>query len=238
MIDAVLSPYRVLDLSDERGLACGSVLADLGADVIAVEPPEGSRARRLGPFLKDAADPEGSLTWLAYARNKRGLTLDLDDPAGVETLLRLAEGADFLIESEGPGVMASRGLGYENLAARNPALVYVSITPFGPDGPKADYAATDLIVQAASGAMALNGERDRAPLRAGGISAWTYAGIEAAGAALVAHFERVQSGRGQRVDVSALLSTNLAAAFTLLGGHVGSPRRAEVGPRGDLKRDP
>jgi crotonobetainyl-CoA:carnitine CoA-transferase CaiB-like acyl-CoA transferase len=231
----VLSPYRVLDLSDERGLACGSVLADLGADVIAVEPPEGSRARRLGPFLKDApdlkdaADPEGSLYWLAYARNKRGLTLDLDDPAGVETLLRLAEGADFLIESEGPGVMASRGLGYEDLAARNPALVYVSITPFGPDGPKADYAATDLIVQAASGAMALNGERDRAPLRAGGISAWTYAGIEAAGAALVAHFERVQSGRGQRVDVSALLSTNLAAAFTLLGGQVRNPRGTRSG---------
>ncbi|MFQ5699993.1 MAG: CaiB/BaiF CoA transferase family protein, partial [Myxococcota bacterium] len=225
----MLSPYRVLDLCDERGLACGSVLADLGADVVQVEPPTGSRARRLGPFVKDEAGPERSLYWLAYARNKRSLTLDLEDPDGREALLRLAESADFLIESEGPEVMEARGLGYEEVAARNPSLVYVSITPFGPDGPKARWAATDLVVQAASGAMALNGEPDRAPLRAGGVSAWSYAGVEAAGAALVAHLERVRSGRGQRVDISALLSTNLAAAFTLLGGQIGSPRGARSG---------
>jgi len=225
----LLSPYRVLDLTDERGLACGCVLADLGADVIQVEPPQGSRARRLGPFLADEASPERSLSWLAYARNKRSLALDLDDPAARETLLGLADGADFLVESEGPAAMAARGLGYDDLAARNPSLVYVSITPFGPDGPKADYAATELIVHAASGAMAVNGEPDRAPVRAGGVSAWTYAGFEAAGAALVAHLERVRTGRGQRVDISALLSTNLAAAFTLLGGQIGSARATRNG---------
>jgi crotonobetainyl-CoA:carnitine CoA-transferase CaiB-like acyl-CoA transferase len=225
----MLSPYRVLDLTDERGLACGCVLADLGADVVQVEPPGGSRARRLGPFLKGEDDLERSLYWLAYARNKRSVVLDPRDKSDRDKLLGLAEGADFLIESQGPGVMEAEGLGYEELAARNASLVYVSITPFGPDGPKADYAATDLIVQAASGAMALNGEEDRAPLRAGGISAWSYAGIEAAGAALVAHLERVRSGRGQRVDVSALLSTNLAAAFTLLGGRVGNARSTRRG---------
>jgi crotonobetainyl-CoA:carnitine CoA-transferase CaiB-like acyl-CoA transferase len=225
----VLSPYRVLDLTDERGLACGSLLADLGADVVQVEPPGGSRARRLGPFLKGEDGVERSLYWLAYARNKRSVVLDLREGSDRDRLLGLVEGADFLIESGGPGVMDGAGLGYEELAARNPSLVYVSITPFGPDGPKADYAATDLIVQAASGAMALNGEEDRAPLRAGGVSAWSYAGFEAAGAALVAHLERVRSGRGQRVDVSALLSTNLAAAFTLLGGRVGNARSTRRG---------
>jgi crotonobetainyl-CoA:carnitine CoA-transferase CaiB-like acyl-CoA transferase len=217
----MLSPYRVLDLTDERGLACGMVLADLGADVIQVEPPAGSPARRIGPFLKDEAEAERSLYWCAYARNKRGVVLDLDRAEGRAELRRLAETADFLIESDPPGAMAARGLGYEDLAAVNPALVYVSITPFGQRGPKARYATTDLIVHAASGGMALNGEPDRAPLRAGGISAWTYAGTEAAGAALVAHLERVRSGRGQHVDVSAQLATNLSAGFSLLSARIG-----------------
>jgi crotonobetainyl-CoA:carnitine CoA-transferase CaiB-like acyl-CoA transferase len=217
----VLSPYRVLDLTDERGLACGQVLADLGADVIQVEPPEGSPARRVGPFFKGETDPEHSLYWWAYARNKRSVIIDLENPDGRAALRRLAEGADFLVESDEPGAMAARGLGYEELASLNPALVYVSISPFGQRGPKARYAATDLVVQASSGGMILAGDRDRAPLRAGGISAWSYAGAEAAGAALVAHHERVRSGRGQHVDVSAQLATNLSAGFTLLSGRIG-----------------
>jgi crotonobetainyl-CoA:carnitine CoA-transferase CaiB-like acyl-CoA transferase len=217
----VLSPYRVLDLTDERGLACGQVLADLGADVIQVEPPEGSPARRVGPFFKGETDPEHSLYWWAYARNKRSVIIDLENPDGRGALRRLAEGADFLVESDEPGAMAARGLGYEELASLNPALVYVSISPFGQRGPKARYAATDLVVQASSGGMILAGDRDRAPLRAGGISAWSYAGAEAAGAALVAHHERVRSGRGQHVDVSAQLATNLSAGFTLLSGRIG-----------------
>jgi crotonobetainyl-CoA:carnitine CoA-transferase CaiB-like acyl-CoA transferase len=232
----VLSPYRVIDLTDERGLACGMVLADLGADVIQVEPPEGSRARRVGPFFKGEADPERSLYWWAYARGKRSLVVDVDRPEGQATLKRLARGADFLIESDEPGAMTARGLGYAELASLNPSLVYVSITPFGRHGPKAGYAATDLIVQAAAGGMILAGDPDRPPLRAGGVSAWTYAGAEAAGAALVAHQERVRSGRGQHVDVSAQLATNLSAGFTLLSGRIGqsptvrSGSTVKVGP--------
>jgi crotonobetainyl-CoA:carnitine CoA-transferase CaiB-like acyl-CoA transferase len=125
--------------------------------------------------------------------------------------------------------MEARGLGPDELGRANPALVHVSITPFGSDGPAARFAATDLIVHAASGGMLLNGEPDRAPLRPGGVSAWTYAGVEAAGAALVAHFERVRSGRGQHVDVSAQLSTGLAAAFTLLAERIGAPRTRRSG---------
>jgi crotonobetainyl-CoA:carnitine CoA-transferase CaiB-like acyl-CoA transferase len=226
----MLSPYRVLDLCDERGLACGQVLADLGADVIQIEPPSGSPARRIGPFYKGEAHPERSLHWWAFARNKRSVALDLDTREGQRALRRLVEGADFLVESETPGTMAARGLGYDDLAALNPRLVYVSITPFGQDGPKARYAATDLVVQAAAGSMILSGHPDRAPLRTAGVSAFSYAGAEAAGALLIAHQERLRSGRGQHVDVSAQLSANLAAGFTLLSSQIGqSPTRRSGG---------
>ena len=127
----MLSPYRVLDLTNERGLLCGQMLADLGADVVAIEPPEGSSARRLGPFAGDEPDPERSLYWWAYARNKRSITLDITTAKGRDRLLELAADADFLIESEVPGRMAELGLGYDDLAAANPALVYVSTAPSG-----------------------------------------------------------------------------------------------------------
>ena len=151
----MLGPYRVLDLSDERGLLCGHILAGLGADVILVEPPGGSPARRSPPLLD--ADGETSLLWAAYARNRRSIELDLDSPDGQQELRRLAASADILIESAAPGVMAARGLGYADLAGVNPGLVHVSITPFGQDGPKARYLATDLIVAASSGTLHIAG---------------------------------------------------------------------------------
>ena len=148
----MLSPYRVIDLSNEMGILCGQMLADLGADVIQVEPPGGSSARQTGPWLDDVPGPERSLFWWAYARNKRSLVIDFDDPSEIEVLRQLATGADFWIESEQPGRLAAIGLGYEDLAALNPGLVYVSITPFGQTGPKAHWQATDLTQIAAGGA--------------------------------------------------------------------------------------
>ena len=135
----MLSPYRVLDLTNERGLLCGQILGDLGADVIKIEPPGGSSARKLGPFFQDQPDPNRSLYWWSYNRNKRGITLDVTRAEGREILLRLAKDAHFLIESDSPGYLGSLGLGYQELAAKNPALIGVSITPFGQDGPKANY---------------------------------------------------------------------------------------------------
>lgn len=126
-------------------------------------------------------------------------------------LRRLAEGAHFLIESDDPGRLAEHGFGYEDLAKVNPALIYVSITPFGQDGPKAGYAATDLIVEAAGGNLAMQGDDDRPPVRVAVPQAFLHAGAEAAGAALIAHQERQRSGRGQHVDVSAQQAVNLAA---------------------------
>ena len=127
----MLAPYRVLDLTTERGLLCGQILADLGADVIKIEPPGGSSARKLGPFYQDQEDAENSLYWWAYNRNKRGITLDITRSEGQNLLRRLAQDAKFLIESDNPGTLAQYGLSYDELAADNPGLIYVSITPFG-----------------------------------------------------------------------------------------------------------
>ena len=212
----MLSPYRVLDLTNERGLLCGQMLADLGADVIQIEPPGGSSARRIGPFAKDERDPERSLFWWAYARNKRGVVLDLESEAGRERLRKLAAGADFLIESGTPGRMATLGLGYEDLAAVNPALVYVSITPFGQEGPKAGWADSDLILMAAGGHAYLSGEAERPPVRLRVPQAHAHAGADAAVGALIAHAERKRSGRGQHVDISTQQSVTLATMFRIL----------------------
>jgi crotonobetainyl-CoA:carnitine CoA-transferase CaiB-like acyl-CoA transferase len=151
-------------------------------------------------------------------------------------LHRLVANADFLIESETPGVQAARGLDYDALAMLNPGLVYVSITPFGQTGPKALWADADLVLMAAGGPLRLTGDEDRAPLRVSVPQAYAHAAAEAAGAALVANHERQRSGRGQHVDVSAQQAVTLATQSYLLAAKVGFPdaRRiaggAGVGP--------
>ncbi len=220
----MLSPYRVLDLTTQRGLLCGQILADLGADVIHVEPPGGAAARRLGPFAGDVPHPDRSLFWWAQTRNQRSITLDLDAPDGRDILHRLAAGAHFLIESDDPGAMAARGLGAAALLARNPALVYVSITPFGQDGPKARWAASDLVLLAAGGPLFLTGDDDRPPIRLPVPQAWFHAAAEAAVGALVAHHARQRTGRGQHVDVSAQQAVALATQSYILCAAVRAPQ--------------
>ncbi len=217
----MLSPYRVLDLTNERGLLCGQILGDLGADVIKVEPPGGSPAREIGPFYEDEPHPDRSLYWWAYNRNKRAITLDIDAAEGRDLLRRLVEGAHFFVESGMPGFLAARGLGYEDLAAINPGLVYVSITPFGQDGPKAGYAESDLIIIAAGGPLMLTGDHDRPPVRVSLRQAYEHAGAEAAVAALIAHHERQRSGRGQHVDVSAQQAVAQATQSRILDDTIG-----------------
>jgi crotonobetainyl-CoA:carnitine CoA-transferase CaiB-like acyl-CoA transferase len=212
----VLTPYRVLDLSDEQGLLCGQILADFGADVIRIEPPGGSTARRVGPFAGDEPGLERSLYWWAYARNTRSVVLDVEAPGDREALLALVAGADFLIESARPGRMAELGLGYPELSGLNPGLVYVSISPFGQTGPKADWLASDLVSMAAGGHAFLTGETDRAPLRVSVPQAHGHAATDAAVGALVAHFARRQTGRGQHVDISTQQSVTLATMFRSL----------------------
>ena len=218
---AMLSPYRVLDLTHESGLLCGQILADLGADVIQVEPRAGSSARGVGPWRGDEPGLERSLFFAAYVRNKRGIALDLDTAADLEELLRLVAGSDFLIESERPGRMAELGLGYDDLAAIQPGLVYVSITPFGQTGPKARWLGTDLTQMAAGGFAYLSGEAGDPPTRISVPQAHAHAGADAAVGALIAHAERKRSGLGQHVDVSHQQSLTLANMYRTLDAAVG-----------------
>jgi crotonobetainyl-CoA:carnitine CoA-transferase CaiB-like acyl-CoA transferase len=217
----MLSPYRVLDLCGERAMLCGEILGDLGADVILVEPPGGAAARRIGPFWRDAPDPEHSLEFWAWSRNKRSVVLDLDSRAGQQALRDLARRADILIESEAPGALARRGLGYADLAGVNPALIYVSITPFGQDGPKAHWADSDLVLMAAGGPLAMAGDQDRPPVRMSVPQAYHHAAADGALGALVALHERLRSGRGQHVDVSAQQSVTACTQANVLAAAVG-----------------
>jgi len=217
----VLSAYRVLDLTTERGLLCGQILGDLGADVIKIEPPGGSPARRLGPFYQDQPHPDRSLLWWAYNRNKRSITLDITTNEGKELLRRLVATAHFLLESDNPGVMAQLGLGYHELASINPELIYVSISAFGQDGPKANYADSDLVILAASGPLILYGDSDRAPLRLSVPQAYLHACLEGAIAALLANHERHRSGLGQYIDVSAQQAVALATQAYILAAPYG-----------------
>ena len=198
----MLSPYRVLDLTDARAELGPLVLAGLGADVIKVEPPGGSTSRLATPL--DPALPPGlqSLHFHAFNRGKRSVTLDLDREPARDQFLHLVAGADFVFENAAPGAMAARGLGFEALRAVNPRLVYVAITPFGQDGPYAHHLATDLTLAAMGGMMALNGDADRRPVRITVPQTWYHGAAESAVAAMVAHWRRLGSGEAQFVDVS------------------------------------
>ena len=200
----MLSSLRVIDVSDQRGQLVGQIMADLGAEVILVEPPGGSPSRAIGPFVDGyEGDPENSLWFWSYNRGKRSVVLDLDAAGDRARFLELVKGADLLVESGNPGVMEARGLGPAALGELNPALVYTSITPFGQDGPKAEWAATDLTVVAAGMQMSLMGDEDRPPLRIPLDQGFLHASAEAAAASLIALHERRTSGLGQFVDVSA-----------------------------------
>ena len=224
----LLGPYRVLDLTNERGLLCGQILGDLGADVVKVEPPGGSAARGIGPFYEDRPHPDRSLSWWGFNRNKRGITLDLERAEGGAILRRLVERADVLIESEMPGTLARGGLGYDDLAKLNPRLIYVSITPFGQTGPKATWADADVVILAAGGPLSVTGDDDRPPVRVTVPQAYSHAAAEAAGAALIALHERHRSGLGQHVDVSAQQAVAMATQSNILSAAVGFPELTRV----------
>ncbi|MDH3681668.1 MAG: CoA transferase [Acidimicrobiia bacterium] len=218
----MLGNLRVLDLTDERGQLASHILRCLGAEVILVEPPGGTRARAMGPFGGDEPGPERSLQFWAHNRGKKSVVIDLETVEGQDELLALAVGADLLFELGQPGDMAAKGLGPDDLAEVNPSLVYTSISPFGATGPRANWVASDLTVLAASGPLSLTGDRDRPPVRFGPApQGWYHASIEAAGAALVALHERQHtSGLGQHVDVSAQQAANQVAASQMLSHHL------------------
>ena len=212
----MLEPYRVLDLTDVRGQVAGMMLGDLGADVVRVEAPEGSAARRAGPRLPDGPEAERSLSFAAYDRNKRSVVLDLDLPSGRASFLALVEGADFVLDSGPPALLDTAGLGHERLLEANPTLVHVRVTPFGIDGPAADRLASDLTLAALGGPLCLQGDPDRPPVRISVRQAWRHAGAEAAVAALIGHARMRTTGKGVFADVSA----QTAMTWTMLQASV------------------
>jgi benzylsuccinate CoA-transferase BbsE subunit len=197
-----LQPYRVLDCTRAIGWTCGKLLADLGADVIKVEPPGGDPDRRIGPFYRHVPHPERSLAWFAANTNKRGITLDVETSDGQALWRTLTRTADFVLESFPPGYLERLGLGFQDSSRLNPRLIWTAITPFGQSGPFANYRATDLGGMALGGLMSLCGEPDRQPVRMHPAQGYLHAGLQAAVGTLLAHQFRVRTGEGQFVDVS------------------------------------
>ncbi len=200
-----LSGYRILDLAQEPGFLAGKLLAELGADVIKVEPPQGDPARRRGPFVGATLDPERSVLWLALNTSKRGLTLDLTQSRGREIFYRLCRSADAVLETAGPSEphgLASLGVSYDSLHAENARLVICNLSPFGLTGPYRSDRGSDLISVATGGNMYPTGNPERPPVRCSMPVSHYHGGIEAAVAVVFALWGRENSGHGQVVDVS------------------------------------
>ncbi len=210
-LDGALEGLRILELPGPYGRYAGKLLADFGADVILVEPPGGAADRRAGPFIDDADNPAHSLTFAYFNTSKRGLALDLDDPDDRGTFLRLADGCDAVLDGTGEvGAMAARGLGPDVLRARNPRLVYTSVSAFGADGPYANHAASDTTIMALGGLLSLGGYANGQPVRAFGDQALLAAGQFAAVGTMLALLGAEETGEGQFVDVSAQQSVVMA----------------------------
>ena len=187
------------------------ILADLGADVIKVEPaPEGEMVRKWGPFKNGI-----SVYYLSIHRNKRSLAVNFRDPRGLDLIREMAGGADILVENFKPGVMREMGLDYAALAARNPRLVFASITGFGSSGPYGDWPGVDQIAQGMSGLMSLTGHTETGPTRVGIAIGDVVAGMWAALGCEAAIIQRHATGRGQLVETS--LIAGLIGLLTLQG---------------------
>lgn len=198
--EGFLRPYRVLDLCDHRGLLAGHMLAQMGADVVQVEPERGNPARQLAPFAQDWPDGDQSLFWATYAAGKRSIVVD---PGRDEALWeRLLQSADLLIESFTPAQGRPSWLDPRVLAERHPHLIHVSITPFGLEGSKHDWPDSEITLWAAGGPLWLTRGHDDRPLRISVPQAYLHAGATAASAALIALADRTRTGLGQHVDLA------------------------------------
>jgi crotonobetainyl-CoA:carnitine CoA-transferase CaiB-like acyl-CoA transferase len=205
---AALDGLRVIDVTTHlSGPYCSMLLADMGADVIKVERPDGGdEARRMPPFVNGESAP-----FMLFNRNKRGVVLDLKTPPGQDACRRLAAGADMFLENMKPGTVTRLGLGYEELTRGNPRLIYCSISGFGQTGPYRERGGFDLVAQGMSGLMSITGEEDGPPLRVPIPISDLCGGMFAALGILSALAARQRTGRGQWVDAS-LLETPIALA--------------------------
>lgn len=202
MAPFALNGVRVLDITQVMaGPFCCMLLADMGADVVKIEKPKGGDdSRRMGPPFINGE----SAAFLAVNRNKRSLVLDLKHPEGKAILRRLADRADALVENFRPGTMESLGLGYAELSADHPELIYCSISGFGQTGPYRNRGGFDLVTQGMSGLMSITGYPDQPPVKVGVPLTDLNAGMYAAYGVLCAYIHRLRTGKGQMVDTSLL----------------------------------
>ena len=238
---SALTGIKVLDLSHHiAGPYCAKLLADLGADVVKVERPDtGDPARRMAPFYHDVEDHEHSLLFLYLNTGKRSITLDLKSERGREIVRRLAAESDLVVENFSPRVMPSLGLGYEELRSLNRRLVMVSISNFGQTGPYRDYKATEIVEYALGGLMYLMGSNGKEPLKHALHQAQFKAGINAAGAALIALYGARMNGRGRHVDLS--IQECVASSLrdtTSVYTYMGAIRWRQPDHPGDIPRSP
>jgi len=205
-----LDGVRVLDCSQIlAGPFCSMLLADMGADVIKIEKPNGGDdTRRMGPPFIDTE----SAAFLAMNRNKRSIVLNFKEPSGIEAMKKLVESADIMIENYRTGVMERLGLGYEDLKAINPGIIYCSISGFGRTGPYAKRGGYDLIAQAMSGIMSFTGVPDTPPVKAGVPIADMNAGMFSVYGILTAYINKLKTGEGQYLEISLL---EAALAYTV-----------------------
>jgi crotonobetainyl-CoA:carnitine CoA-transferase CaiB-like acyl-CoA transferase len=216
-----LTGMRILELSNERISLAGKLMADMGADLILIEPPGGDALRQCPPFLDDQPGEDSSLQWWHYHTSKRGMTLDLDDAKDRETFKRLVKTADVLIESEPRGRLAALDIDYVQLALLKPDLVHVAMTPFGRNDPKSDLPVTDLTLMAGGGPPWNCGYDDHSmpPVRGSGNQGYHTGCHFAVMSALTAILHREISGEGQFVDVSMHAAANItteAGSYTWL----------------------
>src|SRR6266704_1653111 len=194
-----LQGIRVIDLTRVlAGPFATQSLGDLGAEILKIEPPGGGdETRRFPPFLAGE-----SHYFLGISRNKKSLVIDLQQEAGADLLRRLVAGADILVETYRPGVMDRLGLGYAQLAALNPRLIYCAISGFGLTGPLSDKPSFDIVTQALTGALSINGERGHMPVKLGIPLGDMVGGVFGPIAILAALHERTLTGRGRLIDIS------------------------------------
>jgi crotonobetainyl-CoA:carnitine CoA-transferase CaiB-like acyl-CoA transferase len=217
-----LDGLRVVELASEYAAFCGKLLADYGAEVILVEPPGGAPQRNYEPFVDDVPDPERSLWWWHYQSNKFGIVHDLDDEVGRAQFRDLVASADIVVEAEPPGRLTVLGVDHDDARARNPRLIWASVTPFGRENPRAQEPATDLTVLATGGPVWSCGYDDHSipPVRGGGNQGYQTASLHAAIAVLVAVLHRDVTGRGQFIDVSMHAAVNVTTEFASYAWHV------------------
>lgn len=235
---AALSGLKVIEIAGKFGGYCGKLFADLGADTLLIEPPEGAATRHQPPFAAGLAQPESSYRFAYENTSKRSVVLDMKTAEGIAHLTQLTDEADLLIEGFGPGGLEAFGVTTDALRARNPKLVVVRISPYGQTGPYAHWAADDNTLMAMGGMMYMAGYPDQAPLASGGEIAINAANLQAAVGGMLALTAAEFSGTGQDVDVSiqetVVLGLENAVQFydlegTLRKRYAGEQRQAGAG---------